>query len=570
MSGKLNVGQQLHLTKRFAKALASAAIVSTLALGAWTFAGTPTVAAGETRTISMKHVHTGESLTVTYMQNGRYVPSAMKKLNYLLRDWRRNEVITIDPKTIDLIWELHADLGSRVPVKIICGYRSPRTNAFLKRIGRKVAGKSQHTKGKAIDFNFPDVPLLKIRNSALARQVGGVGFYRGGFLHADSGNVRHWGGKISSSQMASIMRESKRYTGRRLSKRDQVAVAAEEETQSSGGLWGLFTGRKRGKQVEVSTPVAQPEPALEAAYSAEDDELADLSADAAAAEKASSKKTLRLASKKIQPDNADVVDELGYVDPPALAELKPSKVAKKPLPEVAPEVANGEMAALASSASVESVAEQEPVAKTPKLAVPLPRLKPRVVIAMADAKAKQLDDVIIQPVSAPPEQTWNVKKPSKVVDTRVSDSLGAIPLDEEIRTETDYASAPEVNADGKTSLATELRDGISEDEIVIRPVLASLQSEEPSWWSLLYPSAEASARRDGVPPSLDDEKSDVLPIAVELGPDGTGPAASLRLEETVDGKEDQTVVREGKTSLPEKFLRLSQRTEVLTEESAAQ
>ncbi len=571
MSGNVNVGQQLHLTKRFAKALASAAIVGTLALGAWTFAGTQTVAGGETRTISMKQVHTGESLTVTYMQNGRYVPSAMKKLNYLLRDWRRNEVITIDPKTIDLIWELHADLGSKVPVKIICGYRSPRTNAFLKRIGRKVAGKSQHTKGKAIDFNFPDVPLMKIRNSALARQVGGVGFYRGGFLHADSGNVRHWGGgKISRSQMASIMRDAKRYTGKRLNQRDQIGIAAADgdEGKKSGGLWGLFTGKKRGNQdAPAVAAVEEPTPALESAYVAEDDELADLSADAAAAEKASSKKALKLASQKLKPDADEIEDELGYIDVPAIADLKPSKVTKK----TQPQVDNSELAALASSASVESVAEQQPVTKTPGLAIPKPRLKPLAVLALADAKAKQNKTVNIEPASAPPEGSWNGKKPSKVVDTRVSDSLGAIPDAIETETETDVAAAPEVNADGKTSLAAELRDGISEDEVVIRPVLASLQTEEPSWWSLLYPSAEASARRDGVPPSLDGEKSDVLPIAAELGPDGTGPAASLRLQESADGKEDaEVVVREGKSSLPEKLLRLSERTEEPVEETVAQ
>ena len=141
--------------------------------------GAPAISGGETRTISLHHIHTGESLTITYMVNGRYVPSAMKKINYLLRDWRRNQMITIDPKTIDLVWELHADLGSKVPVQIVCGYRSAQTNGFLKRIGRNVAKKSQHILGKAIDLYFPDVSTLKIRNSALVRQVGGVGYYPG-------------------------------------------------------------------------------------------------------------------------------------------------------------------------------------------------------------------------------------------------------------------------------------------------------------------------------------------------------------------------------------------------------
>jgi len=173
------------------------------AIGASVWFGVPHVSAGgETRTISLYHVHTGESLTVTYKVDGRYIPSALERINRLLRDWRRNEVITIDPKTIDLVWELHADLGSQAPVHIICGYRSPRTNAFLRRIGRNVARNSQHMLGKAIDLYFPDVPTEKIRNSALVRQVGGVGYYRSaggpsGFLHVDSGHGRHWGPYIS-------------------------------------------------------------------------------------------------------------------------------------------------------------------------------------------------------------------------------------------------------------------------------------------------------------------------------------------------------------------------------------
>ncbi len=192
--------------------------------------GAPAISGGETRTIALHHIHTKESLTVTYMVNGRYVPSAMKKLNHILRDWRRDEAITIDPKTIDLVWELHADLGSKAPVNIVSGYRSAKTNGFLKKIGRNVAKKSQHIQGKAIDIFFPDVPTLKMRNSALVRKVGGVGYYRGsagptGFLHVDSGRVRHWGPGISAREMAGIMRDYRKTVGARLNREDQVLLA---------------------------------------------------------------------------------------------------------------------------------------------------------------------------------------------------------------------------------------------------------------------------------------------------------------------------------------------------------
>lgn len=178
------------MTSRAKRIAFSTFLAGTLAAGLWFgFSNGEATAAGETRTLSLYQTHTKESLTVTYKVNGRYIPSAMEKLNYILRDWRRNEVIRIDPKTIDLVWELHADLGSTRPVHIVSGFRSPKTNAFLKRIGRNVAKKSQHMIGKAIDIYFPDVPTQKVRNSALVRQVGGVGYYptsgQYGFVHVD-------------------------------------------------------------------------------------------------------------------------------------------------------------------------------------------------------------------------------------------------------------------------------------------------------------------------------------------------------------------------------------------------
>jgi uncharacterized protein YcbK (DUF882 family) len=211
------------------KAVAAAALASLLTAGGLLMRPGAVSAAGETRTISLFHVHTKESLTITYKVNGRYVPSAMKKINYLMRDWRRNSVITIDPKTIDLMWELHADLGSRQPVHVICGYRSAKTNGFLKRIGRGVARKSQHVRGKAIDMFFPDVSTEKVRNSALVRRVGGVGYYRGrnGFVHIDSGNVRHWP-RISQRQLAGIFRNYRKTIGARLSRKDQMMIATAE------------------------------------------------------------------------------------------------------------------------------------------------------------------------------------------------------------------------------------------------------------------------------------------------------------------------------------------------------
>ncbi len=155
------------------------------------------VAAGgsEERTISFYHIHTKETLTILYKKDGKYIPEAMEKINWIMRDWRKDEVKVIDPATIDLIWEMHTELGSREPVHIICGYRSRATNEMLRKTVGGQASQSQHITGKAVDIAFPDIPARELRYSALVRERGGVGYYPTSaipFVHVDSGRVRHW------------------------------------------------------------------------------------------------------------------------------------------------------------------------------------------------------------------------------------------------------------------------------------------------------------------------------------------------------------------------------------------
>ena len=153
------------------------------------------IADGETRTISFHHIHTDEDLTVTYMRNGQYDPAALKQIDHELRDWRKNEEIHIDPRLIDAVWQAYHDVGAQGPIQVVCGYRSPATNAMLRRRSRGVAQFSQHMLGHAMDFFLPGVPLEKLREAGLRLQRGGVGFYPTSgspFVHMDVGNVRHW------------------------------------------------------------------------------------------------------------------------------------------------------------------------------------------------------------------------------------------------------------------------------------------------------------------------------------------------------------------------------------------
>ncbi|CAH1654616.1 conserved hypothetical protein [Hyphomicrobiales bacterium] len=151
------------------------------------------VANGDTRTISLVHSHSGESLTVTFRRNGSYDRDALRQLNHLLRDWRNQDTTTMDPKLFDILWSVHREVGSSGAIQIFSAYRSPDTNAMLRRRSSAVAKNSQHMEGKAIDFNLPDVSMAKVRAIGMRLQRGGVGYYPNTpFVHLDTGSVRSW------------------------------------------------------------------------------------------------------------------------------------------------------------------------------------------------------------------------------------------------------------------------------------------------------------------------------------------------------------------------------------------
>lgn len=165
-----------------------------MVLGA-TYALQPAAAEGDSRTLSFLHLHTRETTTVTFKRNGRYDEAALKKLNWFLRDWRRDEPTTMDPKLFDILWEVYREVGGKEPIEIISAYRSPGTNNMLRARSSGVAENSNHTTGHAIDFEIPGVPLAKIREVGLRLQRGGVGFYPTSgspFVHLDTGSIRHW------------------------------------------------------------------------------------------------------------------------------------------------------------------------------------------------------------------------------------------------------------------------------------------------------------------------------------------------------------------------------------------
>jgi uncharacterized protein YcbK (DUF882 family) len=173
------------------RASAAAAVAFALTLLVSAPAGT----AEPTRTLIFYNIHTKETLTSVYKRNGKFVPAEMEKINWILRDWRRDEATTMDPELIDLLWAIHTELGSKEPIHIISGYRSRATNDMLRRTVGGQAQQSRHILGKAADVHFPDVPLKRLRYSALIHEKGGVGYYPTSaipFVHVDIDRPRAW------------------------------------------------------------------------------------------------------------------------------------------------------------------------------------------------------------------------------------------------------------------------------------------------------------------------------------------------------------------------------------------
>ena len=177
--------------------------LATLALIVSTNSLQTVVANGDTRAITFQHTHREDSITVTFKRNGRYDDEALKKLNHFLRDWRNDDQTRMDPQLFDILWEVTRELGTEEPIRIVSSYRSPATNAMLRRRSRGVAQFSQHMLGKAIDFNINGVSVEQLRVVAMRLQRGGVGFYPGSFVHVDVGSVRHWP-RMTHDQLARV------------------------------------------------------------------------------------------------------------------------------------------------------------------------------------------------------------------------------------------------------------------------------------------------------------------------------------------------------------------------------
>jgi uncharacterized protein YcbK (DUF882 family) len=230
------------------------------------------IAEGDTRTITMHHMHTGEDITITFKRDGRYDEAALEKINWFLRDWRKQQETKMDPHLIDLVWEVQQDAGSKEPIWVVCGYRSPETNAMLRHRSSGVAKFSQHMLGHAMDFYIPGVPLDRLRAIGLRMQRGGVGFYPTSgspFVHLDTGHVRMWP-RMSHEQLVRVFPDQRTVylpaDGRPLAGYDQALAdiqkrgdgSAVAEAGSMNPLKKLLHLARGGSDEEESDAASAP------------------------------------------------------------------------------------------------------------------------------------------------------------------------------------------------------------------------------------------------------------------------------------------------------------------------
>lgn len=155
-----------------------------------------TVSTPKPRILSFRNINTGDKFSAEFGIGKGFSSAHLKKLDYLLRDKRNNQIHRMDPNLFSKFYRIQNSLGLRhTEIQIICGYRSPASNAAMHRQSRGVASNSYHMRGQAIDFRIDGVSLAKVKKAAEGLKNGGVGYYpRSNFVHVDTGPVRSWSG----------------------------------------------------------------------------------------------------------------------------------------------------------------------------------------------------------------------------------------------------------------------------------------------------------------------------------------------------------------------------------------
>lgn len=142
--------------------------------------------------IAIENTHTDERVDVTYYDRTLgYDHDALEQINWIFRDWRRDEEKATDPR---LLWGLSAiaqasqQEGHSGVIRLNSGFRTPETNASL----NGAVPNSLHIEARAADLTLEGIPVQQVSNYAEWLEVGGVGHYPNSFTHVDTGRRRRW------------------------------------------------------------------------------------------------------------------------------------------------------------------------------------------------------------------------------------------------------------------------------------------------------------------------------------------------------------------------------------------
>ena len=184
----MKVNSRILLSRRDFLTSAAGVAISLAAPGALALA-----VPARDRELSFYNTHTGEKLSATFWSGGKYLDDGAKEISWLLRDHRAGIAHPMDTELLELLYQLQTKVEHPGEFQVISGYRSPATNEMLNRKSSKVAKRSYHMLGKAIDVRMPGFDTRQLRKAAISLKGGGVGYYASSdFIHLDIGPVRKW------------------------------------------------------------------------------------------------------------------------------------------------------------------------------------------------------------------------------------------------------------------------------------------------------------------------------------------------------------------------------------------
>lgn len=112
----------------------------------------------------LRAVNTMETVTVRYV-DGVLDPASKRELDHVMRCLRTERTKTIDPRLVDALRRIAAEVGGRLD--LVSGYRAPKN----------WHEHNYHNRGEAADIRVPGMPARKLRNVARALGIRGVGWY---------------------------------------------------------------------------------------------------------------------------------------------------------------------------------------------------------------------------------------------------------------------------------------------------------------------------------------------------------------------------------------------------------